>query len=539
MFLRRARVPCQGGIGESETSPASAGIFGAPDSTSWSNLLMGVAGSVGGSSNEATASSNRRPRGFWFDFRASPECYGGGNRSGRRGSGEDGARCRWEAGQGLFYSVASTSPSPKHGADAAQQRGVGADGDDGNDARVMSLRDFLPPPPPQSDRDDKNGLFNRCTFADSTTASFLLESDGDSNESDKSEPSPKGRILKGCGGTDSDEVLDVPADRESGFDWYTTTIRNGQNLSEPCFSFTTSLQTAGELPPAAPHLPATWEVHLDVLRRSGQANRGSIISMLRNHHPSCSARVAFDQILPPVLEPVWRSLSLTATTWSPTSSSSASTADTPRGNESRSAVAWRELDSREIRFEDDGSMRITFEYSLPASTSLELSLDYEPAFLPFESFPADPNRGFEIEPFRARFQQSECHASYQDQLHHGSSSSTLLYSNPVLLMAPVPDMSMPFNVLSLTCTIYAFVAGAMINLLVRRASERVKYALDPKSQPESKLKRIKNRIKAKFARLIGKKKEEEGEDRSASSANEATQKHLSDGAGASGTTKSK
>jgi hypothetical protein len=75
-------------------------------------------------------------------------------------------------------------------------------------------------------------------------------------------------------------------------------------------------------------------------------------------------------------------------------------------------------------------------------------------------------------------------------------------------MAPVPDLSMPFNVLSLTCTLYAFIIGSLINLVLRKASERVKYTLHPDLKPKSKLQLLKERAKSSrfAARLLGGRK---------------------------------
>ncbi len=56
---------------------------------------------------------------------------------------------------------------------------------------------------------------------------------------------------------------------------------------------------------------------------------------------------------------------------------------------------------------------------------------------------------------------------------------------------------MPFNVLSFTCTFFAFLVGSILNLLVRRASETIKYSLHPELRPKSKAALVKERIAAK------------------------------------------
>jgi hypothetical protein len=82
-----------------------------------------------------------------------------------------------------------------------------------------------------------------------------------------------------------------------------------------------------------------------------------------------------------------------------------------------------------------------------------------------------------------------------------------LYSQSVLLLMPLPDMSMPFNVLSLSCTLFAFIAGSLINVLVRRGTEHVKYQLDPSSKPKSKLDKLKAKVRRAKERLWKKRTE--------------------------------
>jgi Gpi16 subunit, GPI transamidase component len=43
------------------------------------------------------------------------------------------------------------------------------------------------------------------------------------------------------------------------------------------------------------------------------------------------------------------------------------------------------------------------------------------------------------------------------------------YSSGALLDLPQPDFSMPFNVITLTCTLVAFFVGTAINVLIRKS----------------------------------------------------------------------
>ena len=43
-----------------------------------------------------------------------------------------------------------------------------------------------------------------------------------------------------------------------------------------------------------------------------------------------------------------------------------------------------------------------------------------------------------------------------------------IYTENVLLPLPTPDFSMPYNVITLTCTVLALYFGSMYNMMVRR-----------------------------------------------------------------------
>ena len=67
-------------------------------------------------------------------------------------------------------------------------------------------------------------------------------------------------------------------------------------------------------------------------------------------------------------------------------------------------------------------------------------------------------------------------------------------------MPPVPDMSMPFNVISLACTLYAFIIGSLVNFLVRKGSQSVTDAYKGR-KPRNKLSKLKQKLKKKIQSL--------------------------------------
>lgn len=46
----------------------------------------------------------------------------------------------------------------------------------------------------------------------------------------------------------------------------------------------------------------------------------------------------------------------------------------------------------------------------------------------------------------------------------------LVYSDGLLILLPLPDFSMPYNVITLTCTMFAIVFTTTINIMTRRFS---------------------------------------------------------------------
>lgn len=141
------------------------------------------------------------------------------------------------------------------------------------------------------------------------------------------------------------------------------------------------------------------------------------------------------------------------------------------------------LSNHQLIFLPDGSSTLSFTYHLPQNTSIYIEMDYEPYYLPFEHFPADPNRGFDIPASYATF----------STLGH----SVQLYSNALLIMSPVPDMSMPFNVISLSCTCFALLIGSAINLIIKKSSQSVSDALKG-VKPQTPMQKLKDRLRSKI-----------------------------------------
>ena len=117
-----------------------------------------------------------------------------------------------------------------------------------------------------------------------------------------------------------------------------------------------------------------------------------------------------------------------------------------------------------------------------------ISLEIQLPFLTLDDFPGDPNAGHQVSPGKLTLACNTNHepgSSYCETnlLPHYTSVvfTTNRFSNGPMFLPPTPDLSMPFNVISLTSSILAYIVGALITILVRKGSSKIKHTLhEPK-----------------------------------------------------------
>jgi hypothetical protein len=272
-----------------------------------------------------------------------------------------------------------------------------------------------------------------------------------------------------------------------------------------------------------------YEVNIDQVLRRHHTNQGRFESVIdlrplfdnqNDYFLSLSCRMKYRQVLPDFLSPMWRSLKVVDTTTTTTTTDNNIDGGggdygddpTPFYSSSEQVQASVEWNS-----DDQSSILYVEAFSGPQSSSppqqkqeqnktvlflpstLAISFEYGPSFLTLDDFPGDPNRGRELPPGRVTVQ---CNQPPPPISHHTttirSPDPVMVYSNSLILLPPVPDMSMPFNVISLTSSLYAYIVGAIVTILVRKASERIKYKLYPEKKPISKIKKIKDKLKDKL-----------------------------------------
>lgn len=142
---------------------------------------------------------------------------------------------------------------------------------------------------------------------------------------------------------------------------------------------------------------------------------------------------------------------------------------------------------------------------VPARSSVELRIAFDVAFLAAEEFPADPNHGFEVPAATAWVEldtvgdasSSPARGVGDDAGHwspltpqgagsgRGAGSWRRARAVPVhtpvtVVDMPLPDFSMPYNVVVLTSSVVAFLLGTVVNFLGRR--RRTKGGSKPKGE---------------------------------------------------------
>ena len=104
--------------------------------------------------------------------------------------------------------------------------------------------------------------------------------------------------------------------------------------------------------------------------------------------------------------------------------------------------------------------------------TVSFRLYFEKLFLHVNDFPPDADHGLEV------------FSSWANVTHKAADSENdIVYGDGMLVSMPKPDFSMPFNVITLTSTVMAFMYGSVFNALVRKKRKK-KSSKDKKEKQE-------------------------------------------------------
>ena len=253
-----------------------------------------------------------------------------------------------------------------------------------------------------------------------------------------------------------------------------------------------------------------------ITSKQGVVSRGTFQSVTRNSSRKCNLIVSVEEIYPSFISLILRSAKVFLH-----QGGGAGKEEYSSPSIDTIVTELNIMDSKmTFNFREDESILVELTHTLPPDSSLWVSMEFEPQFLNFERFPADPNRGMDIPPAFVTFSESNCKENrlskfqYYDKLKATSklyplaTDQSILYSNPLLIMPPLPDSTMPFNVVCLSSTLFAFVIGLFLNILVKKTNETVRCRLYNEEPEKSKLKKLVSALVSRITALKSKFKKD-------------------------------
>ncbi|GMJ00680.1 hypothetical protein like AT3G07140 [Hibiscus trionum] len=145
---------------------------------------------------------------------------------------------------------------------------------------------------------------------------------------------------------------------------------------------------------------------------------------------------------------------------------------------------------------------------LPCSvSSAALTIEFDKGFLHIDEYPPDANQGFDIPSAIVSF--PNFHASMvfleNDSLNKSpllskfqEKSHVMSYTEVLLVPLTTPDFSMPYNVITITCTVFALYFGSLLNALRRRVAEEERFLKDKAAKKTGRLPLLLSKLSAKL-----------------------------------------
>ncbi|ESQ49317.1 hypothetical protein EUTSA_v10020265mg [Eutrema salsugineum] len=150
-----------------------------------------------------------------------------------------------------------------------------------------------------------------------------------------------------------------------------------------------------------------------------------------------------------------------------------------------------------------GMMEMMLE--LPCQVkSAAISIEYDKGFLHIDEYPPDANQGFDIPSALISFPDHHASLDFKEELSKSPLFSKLKekslvrsYTEVLLVPLTTPDFSMPYNVITITCTVFALYFGSLLNVLRRRIGEEERF-LKSQGKKTGGLKKMLSRLVAKI-----------------------------------------
>ncbi|XP_050252768.1 uncharacterized protein LOC126699156 isoform X2 [Quercus robur] len=153
-----------------------------------------------------------------------------------------------------------------------------------------------------------------------------------------------------------------------------------------------------------------------------------------------------------------------------------------------------------------GVMELVLKFPC-AVKSAALTLEFDKGFLHIDEYPPDANQGFDIPSaviifpnFQTRMHYLEDNSSNKSPMlsKFQEKSPVLSYTEVLLVPLTTPDFSMPYNVITITCTVFALYFGSLLNVLRRRVGEEERILKNSASKKAGRLPQLLSQLSAKL-----------------------------------------
>ncbi|KAK9994498.1 hypothetical protein SO802_024201 [Lithocarpus litseifolius] len=157
-----------------------------------------------------------------------------------------------------------------------------------------------------------------------------------------------------------------------------------------------------------------------------------------------------------------------------------------------------------------------------AVKSAALTIEFHKGFLHINEYPPDANQGFDIPSAVIIFPNFQTSLHYLEDNSSNKSpiciyalnfayssdllsvsvvqekSPVLSYTEVLLVPLTTPDFSMPYNVITITCTVFALYFGSLLNVLRRRVGEEERILKNRASKKAGRLPQLLSQLSAKL-----------------------------------------
>lgn len=135
------------------------------------------------------------------------------------------------------------------------------------------------------------------------------------------------------------------------------------------------------------------------------------------------------------------------------------------------------------------------------------TLEFDKGFLHIDEYPPDANQGFDIPSAVISYPDFYSSTQFGDDksaealpilAKFQENNSVVSYTEVLLVPLTTPDFSMPYNVITITCTIFALYFGSLLNVLRRRVGEEERFLKSKDAKKGGPISQFLSKLSAKL-----------------------------------------